>query len=76
MLCLSRLGLIFKVVMSANHGISDSDIFLELSIIVMKYSFKFINHDPLCKKNSKKNSLRRRVREGVGVAGVIMDISR
>ena len=76
MLCLPRLGLIFRVVMSANHEISDSDIFLELSVIVMKYSFKFNNHEPLCKNISKKISLRRSVREGVGVAEVIMDISR
>ena len=54
MLCLPRLGLIFRVVMSANPEISDSDIFLELSVIVMKYSFKFNNHDPLCKKIPKK----------------------
>ena len=54
MLCLPRLGLIFRVVMSANHEISDSDIFLELSVIVMKYSFKFNKRDPLCKKMSKK----------------------
>ena len=40
--------------MSANHEISDSDIFLELSVIVMKYSFKFNNHDPLFKKNFQK----------------------
>ena len=54
MLCLPRLGLIFRVVMSANHEFSDSDIFLELSVILMKYSFKFNNHDPLCKKFPKK----------------------
>ena len=54
MLCLPLLGLIFKVVMSANQEISDSDIFLELSVIVMKYYFKFNNHDPLCKKIPKK----------------------
>ena len=59
MLCLHRLGLIFRVVMFANHEISDSDIFLEVRVIVMKYSFKFNNHDPLCKKISKKNSLGR-----------------
>ena len=54
MLCLPLLGLIFGVVMSANHEISDSDIFLELSVILMKYSFKFSNHDPLCKNFPKK----------------------
>ena len=40
--------------MSANHEISDSDIFLELSVIVIKYSFKFNYPDPLCKKNFRK----------------------
>ena len=40
--------------MSANHEISDSDIFLELSAIALKYSFKFNNHEPLCKKNFQR----------------------
>ena len=54
MLCLPLLGLIFEVVMSANQEISDSDIFLELSVIVIKYYFKFNNHDLSCKKFPKK----------------------
>ena len=60
MCCAPLLGLIFRAVMSSNQEISDSDIFLELSVIVMKYSFKFNNHNPLCKKKfHQKNSLRR-----------------
>ena len=43
--------------MSTNQEISDSDIFLELTVIVMKYSFKLNNGDPLCEK-SPKNSRR------------------
>ena len=43
--------------MSTNQEISDSDIFLELSVTVMKYSFKLNNGDPLCEK-SPKNSRR------------------
>ena len=33
--------------MSTNQEISDRGIFLELSVIVMKYSFKLNNGDPL-----------------------------
>ena len=54
MLCFHRLGLIFRAVMFANHEISDNDIYLEVRVIVIKYSFKFNNHDPLCKKNFQK----------------------
>ena len=43
--------------MSTNQEISDSDIFLEPSVIVMKYSFKLSNGDPLYEK-SPKNSRR------------------
>ena len=53
MLCLHLLGLIFRVVMSTNQETSDSDIFLELSVIVMKCSFKLNHGDPLCEIASK-----------------------
>ena len=59
MLGLPLLGLILKVVMSANQELLDSDIFLELSVIVIKYSFKFNNHDPLYKKFTATLSQRR-----------------
>ena len=48
------LGLIFRAVMSSNQEISDSDIFLELSVIVMKYSFKLNNSEPLSVKSPKQ----------------------
>ena len=48
------LGLMFRAVMSSNQEISDSDIFLELSVMVMKYSFKLNNSEPLSKKSPKQ----------------------
>ena len=46
MLYSSPLGLIFRIVMSTNQETSDSDKFLELSIIVIKKSFKLNHCDP------------------------------
>ena len=43
--------------MSTNQEISHSEMFLEISVVVMKYSFKLNNGDPLCEK-SPKNSRR------------------
>ena len=43
--------------MSTKQEISHSDIFLEISVIVMKSSFKLNNVGPLCEK-SPKNSRR------------------
>ena len=40
MCCPPLLGLLFRAVMPSNQEISDSDIFLELSVFVMKHSFK------------------------------------
>ena len=48
------LGLIFRAVMSSNQEISDSDTFLELCVIVMKYSFKLNNSEPLSEKSAKQ----------------------
>ena len=53
-LSIPLLGLKFRVVMSTNQEISHSDIFLEISVIVKKYSFKLNNGDPLCEKSPKK----------------------
>ena len=53
-LSIPLLGLKFRVVMSTNQEISDSDIFLELSVIEKKYSSKLNNGDPLCEKSPKK----------------------
>ena len=53
MLCPPLLGLIFIVVMSTNEETSDTDIFLELSIIVTKHWFKLNHGDPLCEIVSK-----------------------
>ena len=54
MRCPPLLGLIFRAVMSSNQEISDSHIFLELSVIVMKYSFKLNNGEPLSEKSPKQ----------------------
>ena len=55
MLCLPLLGLTFSVLMSTNQETSDSGIFLEPSVIVMKYSFKLNLGDPLSAIVSKQN---------------------
>ena len=52
--CLPLFGLIFRVVVSANQEISDSDNFLELSVIIMNYPLRLNNGDPLCKNSPKK----------------------
>ena len=54
MLCLPPLGLIFRVMMSTNQETSDIEIFLQLSVIVMKHSFKSNHGEPLCDVVSKK----------------------
>ena len=54
MCCPPLLGLIFRAEMSSNQEISDSDIFLEISVIVMKYSFKLNNSEPLSEKSLKQ----------------------
>ena len=60
----SLLGLIFRAVMSSNQEISDSDTFLELCVIVMKYSFKLNNSEPLSEKISKTNHCQLNLGEG------------
>ena len=50
------LGLIFRIVMSTNQETSDSDNFIELSIIeIKKKSFKLNHGDPFCEIVSKWN---------------------
>ena len=69
MCCPPLLGLIFRAVMSSNQEIAESDIFLQLSVIVMKYSFKLNNSDPLSEKSPKQITAKLKLGEGWELVG-------